>query len=310
MMAADDPGARAEPIPPTSCDGVGQEEMAYVWGALEADARAPIDSHRAECRACDARLAAAERVIAHVDQALPRVAPPPELRARLLREIGRLEQPSAPTAASATPVPVPAPPRRGAAPPPAHPATARPSLDGTRPRLERRTAGSSRWVRRPHRVPRFFAGVATGLAGAACALALAWLLIVRSDLSGLLLPNQSELTGTDPASNFPVNLSDVARPAAHTLLDLRPPAGSARGVLMVDPDGTGGVLLVHDPGAPPGARYEVWLTRGADRVQVGALTLDTRGIGSYLLPDPLPLPHPQRIEVDPTGGGSPLSADF
>lgn len=86
-----------------SCAEVEDAEAAYVWGALEADQRARIDAHRRECPACERRLAAAERVVAALDQAHPRLAPPPALRTRLLAAIANLPASAEPSAAPPPP---------------------------------------------------------------------------------------------------------------------------------------------------------------------------------------------------------------
>lgn len=287
------------------CQQVGDQTDAYAWGALDAEARATVDQHRAECASCDARLLAAERTVFRLDGALPHLAPPPDLRARVLAATASMAGSRGLTSRPAPLAPPQmVPPIRPDQPPAGH-------LAPTSGRAGR-AGRSSRWPS-PRRVSPFFAGVATGLAGALCAAAAAWVLIVRPDAAGLLAPAESGLADGERGIRLPIAIPAAPRAAAGRLVELRPQRGdgAARGVLMYDPDTGRGTLLIQEPGSTAGAEYQVTLIRGAQHVTAGTLTVDERGIGTEVLPEPPPLPSPERIEVQPkAGSGATLSGDF
>jgi len=56
----------------------------------------------------------------------------------------------------------------------------------------------------------------------------------------------------------------------------------------------------------------VWLVSGGRRVELGRFPVEGDGFGSFVLPRPLPLTNPERIEVAPATGntGSVLAANF
>ena len=60
---------------------------AHALAALTPDEAARVESHVAECSACMARLKEAESTTALLALATPQVAPPPELRDRLMAAI-------------------------------------------------------------------------------------------------------------------------------------------------------------------------------------------------------------------------------
>ncbi len=66
-------------------------------------------------------------------------------------------------------------------------------------------------------------------------------------------------------------------------LNLTPPGGSgtSSGVLVVEGDGSQAMLLLAGmEGSQEPGTYDVWLMRGADKVQVGTLQVDAQGWGS------------------------------
>lgn len=67
---------------------------AHALGALTPDEAARVESHVSECSACMARLKDAESTTALLALATPQVAPPPELRDRLMAAIEPEPEPS------------------------------------------------------------------------------------------------------------------------------------------------------------------------------------------------------------------------
>ena len=280
-----------EALAPLSCAEVVDLEAAYAWGALDAKARARVDRHRRGCAGCDARLLAADRTVDTVNRAVPRVEPPPELRQRVLAAIDRLEQPAASRPAALA----------GARPDHAH----GPPPGG-------RARPSWRSIGRPDR---FWSGLATGAVGTLVAAALAWVLLVRPDALTELSPARSLLAPGERARQAPSLPLPGSGPASSSrLLELRPSAGPGHGLLAYDAETGRGVLLIEGmPPSPP--EYGVWLSQGSQRVHLGDLSVDPRGVGVFVLPEPLPLQRPERIEVAPTsapagGGGGVLAATF
>jgi hypothetical protein len=273
-----------------SCGGVAEREAAYVWGALDADERALVDAHRRGCAACERRLRAAAAVIGQLDQALPRVEPPPALRARVLAAIEPLAQPGQPPPPTAGP-------RRGLVSTVAsgtHPGP--PPTGATRAGGPERRLG--RFRRRPGRLGRFATGAAAGVVATLAAVALAWLLVVRPEALGSIQPAVSGFGSTEPAWPKLVPLPGAGEPAGPArVLELRSPTAPGAGLLVYDADSRRGALLARglDPSAP--RRYSVWLTGDGRRAELGSFEIDDRGAGVFVLPDPLPVSEPRRIEM-------------
>jgi hypothetical protein len=69
--------------------------------------------------------------------------------------------------------------------------------------------------------------------------------------------------------------------------------------------------MLQDVDAPAGTVYGVWLVRGSEQIELGTLTLDADGFGTFVLLRPLPFEQPERIEVRPSTPSAPvLSTDF
>ena len=64
---------------------------------------------------------------------------------------------------------------------------------------------------------------------------------------------------------------------------------------MYDAETGRGVLMLQD--MAPQTKYEVSLVSGSQRVDLGTLQTDADGFGTFVLPRPLPLEQPDRIEV-------------
>ncbi|MDQ6669279.1 MAG: anti-sigma factor, partial [Chloroflexota bacterium] len=281
-----------------SCADVEDDHAAYAWGGLAPADRERVDRHRRECAACDQRILAAEQVVSDLDKAGPKMTPPPALRGRVLEAIAGLEQSPAATTSPGAGTP------RALVPPSVRPrqefssgthAEVPALLSG--PRRSRETpVGRSG----PRLVGPFFTGVATGVVGLAAAAALVVVLLVRPDALGSVGGPQSQFGSSDrPAAPPSITFPWQAPAASARLIELRSQSASERGLLAFDAQTKRGVLLVE--GVASGADYGVWLVQGPQRVQVGILSVEAGGVGSFVLPEPLPLERPERIEVAPTG---------
>ncbi|MGI9149168.1 MAG: hypothetical protein ACR2IK_21900 [Chloroflexota bacterium] len=145
----------------------------------------------------------------------------------------------------------------------------------------------------------FFAGVTTGLVGALAAAIFLVVLVIRPQDLNALVPRQSAFGASESGRPALPSLLPNGGAAASSIrvLELHASSGSGRGLLMYAADTRRGVLLVEGLAAPDGTEYAVSLTQGSQRVQLGSLTIDTRGVGTFVLPDPLPLDRPERIDV-------------
>jgi hypothetical protein len=274
-----------------SCAEVEDLEVAYVWGALEPAERARVDAHRRECAACDERLRASEQVVSSLDQAHPSIEPPPELRSRVLGAIASI---SAEHERSA-----------GGAPRPVAPVRLAPTA-------HRQSVGGLRVRRVPH--PRFFTSLATGALGALAAVALVIVFWQRPDAFGFVTGGQSQLgPGGSGNGSAPPGLSIPGAPptsSSDRLIELSSSSGQGRGLLAYDTATRRGVLMLEGlPTRPGETDYGVWLVQGTQRVRLGELTIDAQGVGTFVLPSPLPLDRPERLEVvqtSPAPGAAPI----
>ena len=66
---------------------------------------------------------------------------------------------------------------------------------------------------------------------------------------------------------------------------------------MYDAETRRGVLLVEGLTPADGSVLDVWLMQASQRVQLGTVTIDAGGVGTFVLPDPLPFERPDGIEV-------------
>ncbi len=66
---------------------VTDQIAAYALNILEAEETAEVAAHLETCAACQAELQAYEAVVSELATAVPQVAPPPNLKARLLQEV-------------------------------------------------------------------------------------------------------------------------------------------------------------------------------------------------------------------------------
>ena len=282
--------------PGLSCADVESDQAAYIWGALPPAERDRVELHRRGCPACDERLHEAALVVAELDRAAPKIAPPAELRGRVLEAIARVE-PAPRAAPSRTLAPVAEQPPHGAGA----------SFGRVLPLAARGAA----------RRGSFFAGVATGLVGAAAAAALVVVMLLQPTALGLLGAAEAQFGGADQDRRWPGVTLPWQAPAARAnrLIELGSASAPGRGLLAYDAQTKRGVLLLQGLSLSSGADYAVWIGRGTQRVQLGTVSVDGRGVASFVLPDPLPLDDPEWIEVGPAGGspgagGGTLSARF
>ncbi len=275
------------------CAEFADQLVAYAWGALEPQEWERVDRHRTQCAGCDRWLRDSEHVVSQLDEGLPKISPPAELRSRVLSTLDAIPQPM-----RSAPVP-----GHRAADAPIRPTrwTAEPSTGGVQPAVTA-IGKHARPARRPAgwRASPFLAGLTTGLVGALAAAVFLFVLLVRPQDLSWLTPRQSAFGSESSRPAVPGLLpgSGAAAPSVR-LLELRAASASGRGVLMYDTDTRRGVLLLEGVAAAAGSEYAVWLVQGSQHVQLGSLSVDARGVGTFVLPDPLPLDRPERIELTP-----------
>ena len=261
-----------------SCADVTEHVVAYAWEVLEPAERMAVEGHRSECLDCDARLVAAQRAIRLLDEALPRVEPPPELRARVLEAV-----------ATTTPI------DRG-------------SMIGSEPFTASREAspraGSHsqrawrstrllRWLLRP--------SIRPALVPAAVALVaplLTWAVLIRPYYEARLSAVQAELARPEERLAADERIEWTIRSPTTRTIALSAATSSGRGSLLFDPESGWGMLIAqHLEPMPADWEYHVWLVGDSQRAYIGSFKPDDRATGYLLLPDPLPIADPERIEI-------------
>ena len=247
---------------------------AFALDALEPDEEQAVINHIDECPGCVSLVDDNLRTASVLAQAVPEMAPPEQLRARLLASID-------PPQAALPSVSVS--PRRP-------------------PRSWARVSAaiSSRWGRML--MP----------ATAAVALALiAFTVVLNVQIAGQMDDMQSEntqlrqqldqnrATTTAQMSRSSVTVTQMqgslqrlqqtnyalAQPGNQTLaLNPAHPDVESQGVLLMSEDGTEGVLMVSGLMPPqPDSVYHVWLTQGGQRYWAGEMNVDERGWGAMQL---------------------------
>jgi hypothetical protein len=156
-------------------------------------------------------------------------------------------------------------------------------------------------------------GLGTGVLGTLAAAALIAVLLVRPEALDLIGGRQAQLNpGPADQAPQPPAFSIPGQPfaSANRLLELRSSSETGRGLLAYDAHTRRGVLILEEvPSSASGSEYSVQLVQAARRVELGSVTIDARGVGTFILPDPLPLDRPERIEViqtRPEPGAAPL----
>jgi anti-sigma-K factor RskA len=87
-----------------SHDQLAPLASAYALGALDPDERRSFESHAAECDICTAEVHAFSGVVAALATSVPQVAPPPELRDRVVAAVREASMMPAVGSTSVTPV--------------------------------------------------------------------------------------------------------------------------------------------------------------------------------------------------------------
>jgi anti-sigma factor RsiW len=259
-----------------SCAQVTEHVVAYAWEALDPEERIAVQGHCSECPDCDARLAAARRVVGLLDEALPRVEPPTELRARVLQAVAS----SAPVDPGAIGS------ERFTASREADPRV------GPHGQRGWRSTPVFRWLLGPSIPP---------LAAAAVVLVvplLTWAFLVRPYYEARLSAVQAELARLEEQLAADERIEWTIRSPTTRTIALSPATGSGQAALMFDPERRWGMLIAqHLEPMPVDWAYHVWLVGGGQRLHVGSFTPDDQATGYLLLPDPLPIADPQRIEI-------------
>ncbi len=213
----------------------------YALGALDGDELREFETHLASgCPECAARIGEAREALALLPAALAPLAPPPEVKGRLLAEIARER-------------------RSGAlAPRPAAPVT-------------EEGPGGPRWIS--------WGGWAVALAAAGLLVVVGWdLSKTRQELErltnrvGVL---QDQLTEREATLRF---LSDPR--VRYVSLAGLPASPDASGWLLWNPDTRQGLFLTRGlPPAPAGRAYELWAIAGSEPVPAGVFGVDRGGRG-------------------------------
>lgn len=237
-----------------NCDALLELIPEYAFGLTDADQTRIVEANLERCPAATARLQEYRHLQDEMRGAVPQVAPPPNMGARLMAAIA--EQTPAPAPAAAPlqpPALVPAPP-----------------VVSAKPRRAIRIA----W-----------------LVAAAAVLVLVgtnifWLsrvaeLTQSTNLLNTLLAAQTTnpfvLTGTEGLHW--VRLADAQEAGADTAA-----------FMMWNEASKTGLLYAHAfPELQPGYRYHVWLTRPDERVFMGILQVDEEGNGALLFNSPEPI---------------------
>jgi anti-sigma factor RsiW len=245
-----------------------EDAGAWVLGALPGDERERFAAHLAGCDACRREVAELQMVADTLPLAAPQVAPPPELKERIMSAV-RAEAAvlaAAGPEADAVAPPAPAPQPEPAAPP------AAPVERARRERPERRRSEGA-WWRRPLLNLRPLP--AAGLAAVLLALGVG----IGALASG----------GGD--SGRTVQAQVVA-----------PSAPSARASLTVSGDDA--TLKVSGFPSPPAGRvYQVWVKRpGRDPAPTNALFSVRRGQATVEVPDRVRDGDQVLVTAEPDGG--------
>ena len=82
--------------------------------------------------------------------------------------------------------------------------------------------------------------------------------------------------------------------------ELNPPSAgrSSQGILLVNRDGSRGVIMVAGMNPPnPSTDYHVWLMRGRDKLGVGKISVDAQGWGTVSLKLPESIMAFEKVEL-------------
>lgn len=237
------------------CSAVLDILGAYALTMLDPDEQAMVDAHLATCPTCPLALRRYETAMAALGSVVPPVAPPPELRSRLLHDAG-IEERSVATRAVAP-----------AAPP--APVPIRP--DGVI--VSRRSLV---------------------LLGLAAALLLVGIGVTGTLLSRTMMERDDARAERQDLQAYLAAIGDLMSDGGSvTPMALAGPPGDAThrqyGSLVVTDDRDQAMVIVSGLAAlEPGQRYRVWLARGNERTPLDDLWLEPGGFGWLTLTSPEP----------------------
>jgi anti-sigma-K factor RskA len=274
-------------------------------GATDEREQGALDAHLAACGECRAELRALADTAALLAHHPAPVAPPPELRARLLSEIKSVGQGAAPARQEA------APPREAALPRAAGVVSLEEARAASR---EKRDARQGRWASPVSRPAALFGALAASVAIFALGVSLFVLWQRNNELRREVAQLSSQLgeargrldaTGSELArARFESEL--LAAPDSRTArLSGTEVARSARAKLTFN-DATGEAILVASqlPAAPAGKAYQLWYIAGGKPLPGSVFTPDPSGRGELRSSIP---PEGRRAEIfavtlEPAGG--------
>ena len=251
----------------------------YVLGALDPAEHARLVAHLRTCDECASTVDSLRQVVGSLPFAVPQVAPPPELRGRVLSAAARVRPP-------------------------------RSSADAT-------TAGASLVTKAPRRNRALAAGWLAAAAATVIAVVL-WGQVSSlqtrlgdadarlTDVSRRL--DDSERRLQESTSETSAVRQRLAVLTAADALELRlvgqPPARQASARAFVS--GTRGLLFAASnlPALPAGRTYQIWyLTRGAP-ISAGLMQPDAQGNATeaFVVPPNLATPAGMAVSLEPDGG--------
>lgn len=269
----------------------------YALDSLPEDERAAFDDHLATCADCRRELADLGPTLEHLADPVE-VAPPPDLRARVLSQITQVEQEPAPA-------PVPAPAGRRAAADGAHVADGDRG-DGVAPVVP--IGGRRRAAEEPAPV--------RWLAAAAVILAFA---LVAAGATGIVLWNenvrleQAVAQAQDEAEQQVADSAQAQRVAAvlaapdARLVGFDTDLGGTVRVAVSDARNGGAVLADDLPAPPQGRTYQLWLLEDGTPVSAGVVEQRSGVLGTL---EDVAAAQAVAISIEPTGGSDAPTGDI
>ncbi|MDA1127843.1 MAG: anti-sigma factor [Chloroflexi bacterium] len=268
---------------------------AFALNALDLAEEERVQDHLDNCDLCSSEVSKFQEAASSLVQAVDLHNPPPELRARLMQAVSRVE--------------------------PAPPTDPAPYLVAP---LGDRLFDS--------RLVRVLVPLATSVAMVLVVLAVAMNVRISSQFDDLQSENSSLLALLDSnmatttaqmnaAADAESNVMDLVlrlQKASYELaqpdnmsLELRSPFEGSRsqGVLLVNSDGNRGVIMVAGLEPPtPSTSYHIWFMRGQDKLWAGQVDVDSDGWGTVLLQVSEPIMGFEKVEL--TSGSSQVQSDM
>ena len=140
-----------------------------------------------------------------------------------------------------------------------------------------------------------WANLSGAIAAAVAVLAIWWALTLQARVDALATQNVQLLARSE---RYDIVVRVLSAPNFEQR-DLNPQgAVPAWGRVYFDSDGGQGMVMVHDlPTPPEGTTYQVWLTRGNDRVSAGTFRTDGGGFGYTIVRADNPVGNYQRLGI-------------